>query len=257
LPWSEATYSVRVTAKRIRDHEEKREMTRIRPDERKSMIRDRAAAWAALLEHGSEVFDRMQYQLALVLGRSVKYVGEPFSGTWHAGGYFLGRQATDFIEEVEAGLLEAAAHGMEIQEETKGNVNTILSKVIHDALQDELEYWKETSAGELGPDDVVPILREDEVGAGVYEGELEAPDPLQEPHEGVDEALTAALTEEEQYALTRKKLDGASLTELAEDLDTLFPRFTTEGKLVPATRKRVRVLVDRAVDKARGVLRCK
>jgi hypothetical protein len=220
-------------------------MSRIRPDERATKLRDPGTAWAALLEHGSEVFDRMQYQLAQVLGRSVKYVGEPFSGSWHTGGYFVGRRAVDFIEEVEAGLLEAAAHAIEIQEDTKGNLNTILSKVLHDALQDELDYWKDTSSGR-GPNEQLnaPLLRAKETGAGVYEEEIAPPDV--ELDEDEVTTISVMLTEEEAYAV-RREGDGASQADIAQDLDQFFPLPDGDKR----TRRQAQTVLDRALRKAR------
>jgi hypothetical protein len=125
----------------------------------------------------------------------------------------------------------------------RGAAVTVVSKAVRHALIDELETWQLSSSQPVGEQHNVPILRTGETGEGVYEEELTGP--------GLDEEdeidpVSVVLSEEEGYAVGREG-DGASLTEIAEDLDQFFP--LPDG--ARRSRFQARNVLDRALRKAR------
>jgi hypothetical protein len=219
-------------------------------NERKPQIKDPGKAWALLLEHGDLVFSRMRWFLSQAIGRPVEYVGDPFQGSWRTQGHLLGRQALDFVEEAEGGLLEAAAHTLETWDPEKGSINGLLNKVLAHAVVHELRLWQATSTDQPvdtndGGESAVHILREGELGsAGVYDDALIGVE-LDEPDDEMT-VLSLVLTKEECYAVERQG-DGASQSEIAADLDQFFP--------LPAgakrTRRQAQTVLERALRRMR------
>lgn len=232
-------------------------------NERATQIRNPAKAWALLLENADQVFSRMRWYLSQTIGRPVEYVGAPFQGSWRTQGYFLGRQAIDFVEEIEGDLLEVAAHALETWDPEKGSINGLLNTALSHEVIHALRRWQASSTDQPvdardGGEAAGHLLREDEtyeesgswvVGStrrrsGFREDQVQ-PVFIDDPEDEVT-PVSLVLTEEEGYAVAREG-DGASQSEIAGDLDRFFP--LPDG--AKRTRRQAQTVLERALRKMR------
>ncbi len=223
------------------------------PHLRPNPLKDSNRAWELFEQNIETVFDLMRWHYSQAMNRSVAYEGQPPAGRWHVGGYFGGRQAIDFVEETEAGLMERAAHALELWDGKQAKAVSYLDTAIRNQLMDEKAYWLKTSSNPVGTLSVDYLMDEDEPGAAAlreeYQDDLTGGDPAEMvevvvEHDGKGDPRLGVLTDEERYALERV-VDGASQAEIAEDLQDLFPR--SEGW----NREQARYLISQAMKKAR------
>ena len=214
-----------------------------------SQIKDPKKAWALVLDHQEMVLDTIAWQLSQSLGRAVTYRGSWPNVTWWTTGWFFGQEALDYVEDAVPELLEAAAIALERRDSTRGTARTAVNTYMKNAAIDIHENV-------TGSEPAVPFLRQSPTGegektvkgeayygAGVLEDEY-AGEFIDKPDE-VD-AISTILTEEEAYAVGREG-DGASLTEIAEDLDQFFP--LPDGS--KRSRFQARNVLDRALRRMR------
>ena len=212
-----------------------------------SKIKDPERAWALVLEHVDLVLNTIAWHLSQSPTRSVTYRGSWPELTWKAPGYFFGRSAVDYVENAVPTLLEAAAVALERWDPTRGTARTAVNAYVKNAAVDiHKDVVSEESA--------LPFLREGEkttsgeayTGVGVLESAYINDVPLEDDEVTV---VTLVLDEEEAYAVTRES-DGASLAEIAQDLDQFFP--LPDG--TKRSRFQARNVLDRALRKAREAL---
>jgi len=212
-----------------------------------SKIKDPGRAWALVLEHADMVLDTIAWHLSQSLSRSVSYKGSWPELKWTASGHFFGREAVDYVEDAVPTLLEAAAVALERWDPERGTPRTVVNTYVKNAAIDVHKSVVEEEAA-------LPFLRDEGektasgdpyYGSGVLEDEYFNDMALEEDE--VTE-LSVALTEEEGYAVSRDG-DGASLAEIAEDLDQFFP--LPDG--AKRSRFQARNVLDRALRKARKV----
>mgnify|MGYP003577977497 CR=1 FL=1 len=239
-------------------------MTRATPNQRKvPELKDPEGSWAKVVEDMDWILDRFTWETHRSMGRSVAYAGRYGAPgfRWVAEGYFLGRLATDYLEEIWGGILEAAVRAYDTHDPSKTKVHTYVERAIVNQVHDEFEYWQQTSSRQAtgASSWEMHLVDDDHTGdaaaygrrllqqnaLNVNEDERLAVDPFEDDKpvqagvqvlvQGVEKALT-----EQEFEAVQRYADGQSQSQIAEDMGL-------------ANRREAQTLVDRALRKARKV----
>ncbi len=113
---------------------------------------DADKAWDLVVENSSAIHHKFMKYARRGMGRPISCQGSYFSNDldrpfrWLVRGMFLGRIASDFLDEIFPGILEACAVALDDYDESRGVPASLLDKVILNELRREFVYWQFTSS---------------------------------------------------------------------------------------------------------------